>query len=130
MPSDGRRAQVWELWYPEAGATGLSFARCRIEPTDVLWVHAAPPSLAVTVREGSTVVARDREPLRLAVERTPMTRLSIRDGSVVREDRWPSESDLGAVVVLPGGEAGVITSWWNAEDQSEWRWTVEFYNHV
>jgi hypothetical protein len=31
-------------------------------------------------------------------------------------------------VVLPGGEAGVLTAWWNAEDGSAWRWSVEFSN--
>jgi hypothetical protein len=31
-------------------------------------------------------------------------------------------------VVLPGGEVGILLAWWNAEDGSEWRWQVEFYN--
>src|SRR5260370_23500986 len=34
---------LWDLWYPEAGATGVPFARGRLNPTEVLWVHAAPP---------------------------------------------------------------------------------------
>ena len=25
--------------------------------------------------------------------------------------------------------AAILVSWWNAEDESEWRWQVEFYNH-
>jgi hypothetical protein len=32
--------------------------------------------------------------------------------------------------VVPGGEAGELKSWWNADDGSEWRWRLEFYNHV
>ena len=124
--------QVWELWYPEAGATGLPFARCRLDRTTVLWVHAAPPVLAVTVRESGAVVARERQdaPLRLAGTRTPMTRLSISDGILAREDRWPGPDDFGAPVVLHGGEAGLLTAWWNAPDYSEWRWTLEFYNRA
>ena len=44
-------SETWELWFPDAAATGLLFARARIPPTAVLWVHAAPPTLTVTVRE-------------------------------------------------------------------------------
>jgi hypothetical protein len=121
--------QTWELWYPEAAATGLPFARARIDPTDVLWVHAAPPSLAVTVRAGDDRVIARGEPLKRAGEQYPMTRLSKNGDQVSREDRWPTADDLGALVILPGGEAGVLEHWWNAEDGSEWRWRVEFYNH-
>jgi hypothetical protein len=34
------------------------------------------------------------------------------------------------VVLLPGGEAGILKSWWNADDRKEWRWDVEFYNQI
>jgi hypothetical protein len=57
-----------------------------------------------------------------------MTRLTVRGDQIRREDIWPEESDIGQVVVLPGGEVGKLVSWWNAEDGSEWRWQVEFYN--
>ena len=43
----------WGLWFPSAGATGVSFARSRVEADaagDRLLVHAAPPELEVTVR--------------------------------------------------------------------------------
>ena len=26
--------EVWDLWYPNAAAQGLSFARCRLEHTE------------------------------------------------------------------------------------------------
>ena len=123
------RSQVWELWYPEAGATGLPVARASIDPTEAVWLHATPPVLSVTVREGDTVIAKGRD-LQREGPRLPMTRLSIVDGEVRREDRWPQDSDLGAVVILPGGEAGILTSWWHAPDESEWRWQLEFYNHT
>jgi hypothetical protein len=42
--------QVWDLWYPNAAATGLPFARGRLDATDVLLVHAAPETLDVWVR--------------------------------------------------------------------------------
>ncbi len=120
--------QVWDMWYPKAAATGLSFARGRIDRADVLWVHAAPEVLTVTVWEGEKVVASGVDLVR-AGEEFPTTRLWI-DGDVVfREDRWPGPEDIGSLVILPGGEVGELIEWWNANDGSEWRWRVEFYNH-
>ena len=121
--------QTWELWFPEAGATGLEFARARIDPTQVLWVHAAPPTLAVTVRDGDDQVVARGEPLRRAGDQLPLTRLEKRGERVTREDRWPIDADLGSLVILPGGEVGTLLDWWNAPDGSEWRWQIELYNH-
>lgn len=120
---------TWEIYYPHAAATGLPFARARIDPADVLWVHAAPDALAVTVREGDDRVIARGEPLELSGDRFPMTRLSIQGYAIEREDRWPTDGDLGELVILPGGEVGILTDWWNAADGTEWRWRVEFYNH-
>ncbi len=120
--------EVWDIWYPKGGAQGLLVARARIDAHDVVWLHAAPDTLRIEVRDddGQRLAFADR------IERDgkylPMTRLSRADGVVTREDRWPSENDIGTVVILPGGEAGVLTAWWNADDGSEWRWSVEFYN--
>ena len=118
--------QTWELWFPGAGATGLEFARARIDPVDAVWVHAVPRKVSVTVRTGDDRVVARGEGITRSGSYKPMTRLSL-DGDVVhREDRWPTEEDLGAIVILPGGEAGVLTAWWNAEDAKSWRWSVEF----
>ena len=119
---------TWELYYPEAAATGLPIARARIAPADTVWVHAAPPVLAVTVREGDDRIIARGEPLARVGPYVPMTRLARSGDAIVREDRWPTDADLGAVVILPGGEAGILTAWWNAPDGSEWRWSVEFAN--
>jgi hypothetical protein len=126
--ADQKRPQTWELWFPEAGATGLPFARGRVDPTAVMWVHAAPATLAVTVRDGDERVVARGEALKRRGEQLPLTRLAVRGGEVTREDRWPTEDDLGSLVILPGGEVGVLQHWWNAPDGSEWRWRVEFYN--
>lgn len=120
--------QTWELYYPEGAATGMELARARVDPTDVVWLHAAPPALAVTVRQGDDAVLARGEPLRRQGPHFPMTRLERKGNTIVREDRWPTAADLGAVVVLPGGEAGILKSWWNAADGNEWRWSVEFFN--
>ena len=120
--------QTWELYYPEAAATGIEVARARIDPTEVVWLHAAPPVLAVTVRQGDDRVLARGASLRRDGPQIPMTRLEWRGTTVTRQDRWPTDADLGTVVILPGGEAGVLKSWWNAPDGSAWRWTVEFSN--
>ena len=123
-------SETWDLWFPGAGATGMSFARARVDPAvagDRVLVHAAPQELEVVVRDDADgrVVAsgtvRRGEP-------GPISTL-VRDGADVRlEDGWPTQDDLGRLVVLPGGEAGVLTAWEHAEDRSWWRWSVEFRN--
>ena len=120
--------QTWDLWYPKAAATGLPFARGRLDPTPVLWVHAAPDVLTVTVREDERVIAQGTD-LARAGEEYPTTRLWLEDNQVRREDRWPTAADLGSLILLPGGEVGTLLGWWHAADGSEWRWQVEFYNH-
>jgi hypothetical protein len=124
--------ETWDLWFPSMGATGGSYARSRVESEvagDRVLVHAAPPKLDVVVRdEGERVVAAG-----YGLERHqpgPMSFL-IRSAAEVRlEDGWPSQGDLGRLVILPGGEAGILTAWWHADDRREWRWQVEFSNHV
>ena len=118
---------VWDLWYPEAGSQGVSFARGMAAPTPVMLVHAAPPVLRVEVRDGDRVVAAGDE-LRGEGD-MPIIRLRIEGDRVTRETLWPTAGDLGTPVLLPGGEVGVLRSWWNDEAKQEWRWTVEFYNH-
>jgi len=120
--------QIWDLWYPGAAAQGLPFARGRLAVTDVLLVHAAPETLDVSVRgDDGQVLAQGRGLARTA-ER-PIARLLVRNGQIEREDLWPTDDDIGRPVILPGGEVGILMSWWNAADGSEWRWQVEFYNH-
>ena len=119
---------TWELWYPGAGATGIPIARARIDPIELVWAHALPRKVSVTVRQGDDRVVARGEGLGRAGKYLPMTRLAIEGDEVAREDRWPTDADLGAIVILPGGEAGVLTAWWNAEDGSAWRWSVEFSN--
>ena len=126
--NDVSELQIWDLWYPQAGATGLSFARGRLDKTNTLLVHAPPPMLTVEIRSDDgrrLAYARD---LAQTADR-PMARLTLWGEQISREDLWPTENDIGLVIILPGGEVGKLVSWWNAEDGSEWRWQVEFYNH-
>jgi hypothetical protein len=124
--------EVWDLWFPDAGATGVSFARSRVEAVaagDRLLVHAAPSVLDVTVRseDGQTLAKGEKLERH---EKGPMSFLVRRDREITLEDGWPTGLDLGRLVILPGGEACILQRWWNAEDKSEWRWGVEFYNHT
>src|SRR5262249_25666469 len=129
-PKGATEMETWDLWFPEAGATGLPIARGRLNQTDVLWAHAVPASLDVTVRDAHERVIASGRGLQRTGKRLPLTRLARRGDTVVREDRWPTPADLGAPVILPGGEVGILQAWWNAADGSEWRWQVEFYNHA
>jgi hypothetical protein len=124
--------EIWDLWIPNVGSTGLSFARTLVDAAAAgnrLLVHAAPAELEVTVRgEDGTVIAAGPELKRGAPG--PITFL-VRDGKQIHlEDGWPSDDDLGRLVILPGGETGVLLRWWHAADHSQWRWQVEFANHV
>ncbi len=123
-----QRTEDWDLWYPKAAATGIPFARGRVERVDVMLVHAAPPVLSVTVRSGDGQVLAEGNDLEQTND-TPITRLTRRGATIEREDIWPTDEDIGWLVLLPGGEAGKLLLWWNAPDHSEWRWQVEFYNH-
>jgi hypothetical protein len=120
--------QIWDLWYPQAAATGVAFARGRIDPMNILLVHAAPPMLTVEVRTDSGKRIAYAQDLPQTADR-PIARLTVQGETITREDLWPTPSDIGQFVILPGGEVGQLLSWWNAEDGSEWRWQVEFYNH-
>jgi hypothetical protein len=122
--------EVWDIWYPGGGAQGLPFCRARIEPAGGVLLHAAPDSLRVELRDdtGQRIAFGDR--LDRAGPYFPMTRLDRRGDTVVRSDGWPGADDIGAVVLLPGGEAGILRSWWNDNAGREWRWTVEFYNRA
>jgi hypothetical protein len=123
--------EQWDLWFPNAGATGLAFARSRVAADaagDRVLVHAAPPHLDVTVRdEQGAVVAEGRGLQRGAPG--PMSLLTRNGRTIELEDHWPDQGDLGRLVILPGGEAGILVSWWHADDHSEWRWQIELYNH-
>ena len=118
--------EEWDLWYPKAGATGIPFARGRLDPAEVVLGHAAPPLLSVDVRAGGRLIASGKD--LPATDETPIARLTRRGATIEREDIWPGEADLGRLVLLPGGEVGVLLSWWSAEDHSEWRWRIELYN--
>lgn len=122
------RQQVWDLWFPGAAATGLSFARGRLDATDILWVHSAPSLLDVDARDDEGRLVASGKGLARTADR-PMTQLRREGDAVLREDRWPTAADLGAPVIFPGGEVAILLSWRHADDESEWRWRVELYNH-
>ena len=125
-----KQLELWDLWYPFAAATGVPFARGRLDPTNVLYVHAAPEALTVEVRaDDGRLLARGQDLLRTTREGLPMTRLTRQGDKIVREDLWPDATALGQPVILPGGEVGIIKAWWHAHDHSEWRWLIELYNH-
>ena len=124
--------EVWDLWFPNAGATGLSFARSRVDARasgDRILVHAAPPLLDVVVRSDSGLVIARGEKL-ARHEKGPMSFLVRRGSKIALEDGWPTNADIGRLVLLPGGEAGILDRWWNSDAKTEWRWSLELSNHT
>ena len=68
----------------------------------------------------------------IGLERTasgPMVCLHRDDDQITLEDLWPGPDELGCLVILTGGEVGVLRSWWHADDHSAWRWQLELSNH-
>jgi hypothetical protein len=118
--------QTWDLYYPDAGASGLWFGRGRIDGAAMILVHAAPKVLAVKVYDGDTLVAHASH--LAATADTPIARLTRHGDQITRDDIWPGPPDLGRLVLLSGGEVGVLIDWWHAPDRSEWRWRIELYN--
>jgi len=120
---------IWSIRSTDGGATGLEFCNASIAPTETVLVHAAPSRIDVGVYENGGTLVAIGEGLDATGE-TPMTRLRLDGLRILREEIWPGEDDLGSVVLLGGGEAGVLKSWWNADDRSAWRWDLELSNRV
>lgn len=119
---------LWDLWIADVGATGISFARGRLNATETMIVHAAPETLNVEVRNGTGTVLAQGQDLKRTTE-SPMAKLRIQGNTITREDFWPTEADYGTPVIVAGGEVGILQHWWNDAQQQEWRWSIEFYNH-
>jgi len=120
---------IWHLRNPDGASMGLEFATGRSAPTETMLGHSLPERVDVEVRdEAGAMIARADGLEHEAV--TPMSRLTLRNGSIERENVWPGPDDIERPVILPGGEVGILKRWWNAEDQKEWTWTVEFHNDV
>ena len=118
---------IWEIRSPDGGSSGLEFARARMDATDRVLVHATPGRIDVIVTDEEHRLVASGRRLK-SKEHTPMARLTITDGSVSREQIWPDESDIGLPVIMPGGEVGILTAWWHADDHSAWRWSIELSN--
>ena len=123
-----RHHQIWDLWVPEVAAQGLSFARGRLDATDVVLVHAVGPTLSVEVRDDAGHVLARGAPLPRTAD-TPMARLTRRGDTITRADIWPTDADHGVPVIVAGGEVDLLQAWWNAPDETAWRWSLAFYNH-
>src|SRR5919205_1380082 len=94
---------VWAIRTPDGGANGLEFARATIAPTDAVLVHAAPSTIDVHVYENGGALVAIGEGLR-ATDDAPITSLRVDGLRILREERWPTDEDLGSVVILCGGE--------------------------
>jgi hypothetical protein len=121
--------QYWAVWYPKAAATGLLVGRAQVDSTSGVLLHAAPEVITVEVYDAQGQLMALGKNLSRTMQ-SPISQLEVQGTEVVREDLWPDQRHIGATVLLPGGEAGVLRSWWNSDNQQEWRWQVEFYNQT
>jgi len=129
MMTTKQTLHYWSVWYPKAASTGLLLGRGLLDSTEQLLVHAAPPVLTAAIRNENgrqLAFGQDLE----ATDDSPICLLQRIGEAIVREDIWPDTSHHGLPVLLPGGEVGILQSWWHADDKKEWRWTVEFYNSL
>lgn len=122
---DGRY-YAWLLRSSDGGAQGLAFARAHTDVVSTVLVHAAPTALDVEVLEnGQRLIAAGRN-LHADGEPSPMSRLFIDGQRVVRATTWPDDVDIGTVVLLAGGEAGILRAWSTDPERSRWTWSLEF----
>lgn len=117
---------VWTIRTSGGGASGLEFAQARIEARHrSLLVHASPGSIDVDVTSsGSRLIAMGRD-LR-GDGAAPMSRLRIEGLRITRTDVWPTDADLGTVV-LHGGEAGELLAWETDDQRLHWTWSLRFH---
>ncbi len=120
---------VWDLRNPDGAMTGMPWGRALLAARDRVLAHSLPEKVDIEVRTTDGRRVATAEGLSDPSASTPMARLELRgDGTISRRGVWPDESDVGTPVILPGGEVGVLLSWWNEPDGSAWRWQVEFAN--
>lgn len=119
---------IWELRNPDGGMLGFEFARSISDEFTEILAHALPSVIDVVVRNADGMKVAEGFALKADGD-TPMASLRLFDGKVSRRQVWPTEADLDKAVILPGGEVGILKSWWNPPDGSEWRWQIELYNH-
>jgi hypothetical protein len=121
---------TWNIRSRDGAMNGLEFSRATTagEFRRVL-VHAAPAQISVEVvdDDGRRIVQADVDRVG---DYSPMTLLDLADGEVHRSEVWPGEEHYGLLVLLSGGEVGVLQRWEHADDHSWWRWSVEFSNHI
>ncbi|MBI2616702.1 hypothetical protein HYW55_01050 [Candidatus Gottesmanbacteria bacterium] len=124
-----KKMEIWDIWYPKAGPTGIPFARGRLDATNKLLIHACPPFITVEVRNDNGKLLAKGVDLKRSGE-SPLILLQKTGKKITLRDFWPSKKEEGLPVILPGGEVGIIKKWWYAKDKSEWKWECEFYNHI
>lgn len=121
------RQRTWTVRTADGGATGLEVANAALHADhDVVLAHALPERVQVQVVEEGTVVAEGDDLHDGAT--VPIALLRVDGERVARANIWPTNDHIGLPVILPGGEAGILRSWWNDDERSSWRWTVEFTN--
>ena len=105
--------QLWEIRNPDGGADRARTGRERGSGSSIPGA-AARRARASRRRRSSTSdgrVRRHEDAISHADGATPdLAAHGRRTRRCQRENIWPTEDDLGTVVILPGGEAGILTA--------------------
>jgi hypothetical protein len=115
----------WDLRNPDGAMLGLEFARGVSAPTEMMLAHALPERVDVVVRDEDGNLVATGDGLEHPAS-SPIARLRVDGDTVTRENVWPDDSDIGRLVILPGGEIGTVCEWSHTDDRGSWRWKVEF----
>lgn len=121
---------TWTIRGRDGGMNGLEFARCTTAGgVSRVLIHAAPAMAEMEVRSDSDQLIARGDIARQG-DYSPMTLVEIDGANLRRSEVWPDATYRGTLVLLAGGEAGLLRTWEHAPDHSWWRWTVRFANHV
>lgn len=109
----------WAVETSKDGDRWRFYGKAWARAGEPILLHAAPAYLRFKLAGGGEW----SEPLVSSAD-SPMTLLRLEEGA--REDLWPSRKHLGLPVVLPGGEAGRLVSFWRSPKGDRWTYTLEF----
>jgi hypothetical protein len=114
--------ECWAVETSRDGERWRFFGKAWKSPGEPVLLHA--PVRFVRFRQLLPVEdAEWCEPLETAGGR-PITLVRMEDRT--REDLWPDARHAGLPMLLPGGEVGRLRDFEHAEDDSSWRYVLEF----
>ncbi|HEX6331843.1 MAG TPA: hypothetical protein VF129_11245 [Actinomycetota bacterium] len=114
--------ECWAVETSRDGERWRFFGKAWKSPGEPVLLHA--PVRFVRFRQLLPVEESEWcEPLETPGDR-PVTLVRMEERA--REDLWPNGRHIGLPMLLPGGEIGRLQDFEHAEDDSSWRYVLEF----